>query len=108
MPADTIAGRALIAVIGIMTFLAALTIGAVIVVRDAAGEWQAAVSQELTIQVLPVEGRDVEADVKKSGRAPRAAPGVRAVRIYSKEQSAELIAPGWPTDFRWRSCRSHG
>ena len=49
MPADTIAGRALIAVIGIMTFLAALTIGAVIVVRDAAGEWQAAVAEELTI-----------------------------------------------------------
>lgn len=93
VPADTIAGRALIAVIGIMTFLAALTIGAVIVVRDAAGEWQAAVSQELTIQVLPVEGRDVEADVKKAAESAAAAPGVRAVRIYSKEQSAELIAP---------------
>src|SRR5262245_15171552 len=60
VPADSIAGRALLAVIAIMTFLAALTIGAVVLVRSAAGEWQSDVSREVTIQVRPAEGRDTE------------------------------------------------
>jgi cell division transport system permease protein len=40
VPADSIAGRALLAVIAIMTFLAALTLGGVVLVRSAAGDWQ--------------------------------------------------------------------
>src|SRR4051794_19730352 len=93
VPADSIAGRALIAVIAIMTFLAALTIGAAILVRDAAGEWQSAVAQEMTVQVLPVEGRDLEAEVKKAAEVAAAVPGVAAVKTYSAEQSTQLIAP---------------
>jgi cell division transport system permease protein len=93
VPADSIAGRALIAVIAIMTFLAAMTIGAVMVVREAAGEWQSAVAQEMTIQVLPMEGQDVDAEVKKAAEIAAAVPGITAVRVYSKQQSAELIAP---------------
>src|SRR6476469_9416040 len=62
VPADSIAGRALMAVIAIMTFLAALTLGATVLVRSAAGEWQSAVAREVTIQVRPSEQRDVEAD----------------------------------------------
>ena len=37
VPADSISGRALLAVIAIMTFLAALTLGATVLVRSAAG-----------------------------------------------------------------------
>src|SRR3954462_12894478 len=64
VPADSISGRALLAVIAIMTFLAALTLGAVVLVRSAAGEWQSAVAREVTIQVRPSEQRDIEADVR--------------------------------------------
>src|ERR1044071_5293263 len=63
VPADSISGRALLAVIAIMTFLASLTLGAVVLVRSAAGEWQSAVAREVTIQLRPAEGRDGEADV---------------------------------------------
>src|SRR6476661_5167381 len=66
VPEDSISGRALLAVIAIMTFLAALTLGAVVLVRMAAGEWQSAVAREVTIQVRPVEGRDTNAQVKKA------------------------------------------
>src|SRR5580704_11430657 len=46
VPADSISGRALVAVIAIMTFLAALTLGAVTLVGAAAGEWQSAIARE--------------------------------------------------------------
>src|ERR1041384_2359520 len=63
VPEDSISGRALLAVIAIMTFLAALTLGAVVLVRTAAGDWQSAVAREITIQVRPSER--IEAEVQK-------------------------------------------
>src|SRR5262245_56228110 len=66
VPADSIAGRALVAVLAIMTFLAALTLGGVVLVRAAALDWQSSVGREVTIQIRPADGRDVEAQVRKA------------------------------------------
>ena len=66
VPQGTIAGRALVAVVAIMTFLASLTTGAVMLVRAAALDWQSEVAREVTIQVRAVAGRDIEADVAKA------------------------------------------
>jgi cell division transport system permease protein len=93
VPADSISGRALLAVIAIMTFLAALTLGAVVLVRSAAGEWQSAVAREITIQIRPKEGRDIEADVQKAVGLASSTSGVSGVRAYTKEESARLLEP---------------
>jgi cell division transport system permease protein len=93
VPADSISGRALMAVIAIMTFLAALTLGATVLVRSAAGEWQSAVAREVTIQIRPSEQRDVEADVRNASALASGTAGVAGVRAYSKEESASLLAP---------------
>ncbi|HEX2653431.1 MAG TPA: ABC transporter permease [Xanthobacteraceae bacterium] len=93
VPADSIAGRALVVVIAIMTFLGSLTLGAVVLVRASALEWQSAVAQEVTIQVRPVEGRDIEAEVKKATDLAVATPGVSGVRPYSPVESARLLEP---------------
>src|SRR5205809_1197400 len=90
VPEDSISGRALLAVIAIMTFLAALTLGAVVLVRTAAGEWQSAVAREITIQVRPSAERNVEADVQKAAALASATSGVAGVRPYSKEESGRL------------------
>src|SRR5258708_27886891 len=66
VPQATISGRALVAVVAIMTFLASLTAGAVMLVRAAANEWQADVAREVTIQVRPATGPDVEADAARA------------------------------------------
>ena len=93
VPADSISGRALLAVIAIMTFLAALTLGAVVLVRAAAGDWQAAVAREVTIQLRPSDRRDIEADVRRAVAIASAAPGVASARAYSREESAGLLEP---------------
>src|SRR5258708_10561136 len=93
VPADSIAGRALLAVIAIMTFLAALTLGGVVLVRAAAGEWQSAVAREVTIQLRPSEQRDIEADVQNAVTIASGAPGIASVRPYTKEESARLLEP---------------
>jgi cell division transport system permease protein len=93
VPQATIAGRALTAVVAIMTFLASLTLGAVIIVRAATQEWQANVTREVTIQVRPTAGRDIESDVARAAAIARAVPGVAEARPYSKEEASRLLEP---------------
>ena len=93
VPRNSISGRALVAVVAIMTFLASLTTGAVILVSGAASEWQADVAREVTIQIVPAPGRDVDALVERAAQATRNFPGIADVRAYSKEESSKLLEP---------------
>src|ERR1700683_4639620 len=93
VPRSSIAGRSLTAVVAIMTFLAALTAGAVMRVVSAASDWRSDVGREVTIQVRPVGGRDMEADIRKAADITRAVSGVADVRVYTKEESARLVEP---------------
>ena len=93
VPRNSISGRALIAVVAIMTFLASLTTGAVILVGSAASEWQSDVAREVTIQIIPAPGRDLDAAADKAAAAARAFPGIGDVRAYSKEESSKLLEP---------------
>jgi cell division transport system permease protein len=93
VPRNSISGRALIAVVAIMTFLASLTTGAAILVSRAAGEWQSEIAREVTIQVIPAPGRDVDGLVEKAVSVSRAFPGIAEVRPYSKDESAKLLEP---------------
>src|SRR5213076_1654899 len=93
VPANSISGRALIAVVAIMSFLASLTTGGVMLVRVAAGEWQSDVAREVTIQIRPASGRDLDAMVANATELARKQPGVNHVRAFSKEESARLLEP---------------
>ena len=93
VPSSSIAGRSLAAVVAIMTFLAALTTGAAMLVVSTASDWQADVGREVTVQVRPAAGRDIEADVGKAVATARGAPGIADVRAYSKEESEKLVEP---------------
>lgn len=93
VPDNTVGGRALIAVIAIMTFLAALTTGAVMLVHSAAGDWQSEVAREVTIQVRVTPGRDIETDVLRAAELARRVAGVADVRAYSRDESARLLEP---------------
>jgi cell division transport system permease protein len=93
VPRDSIAGRSLTAVVAIMTFLAALTTGVAMLVVSAASDWQSDVGREVTIQVRPAPGRDVDADVRAAVEIARATPGIADVRAFTKDESARLVEP---------------
>lgn len=93
VPADSIAGRALVTVIAIMTFLASLAAGAAFLVSDASHGWSDTIAREMTIQVRPAPGRDLEGDVAKAAALARAAAGIAEVNVFSKEQSERLLEP---------------
>jgi cell division transport system permease protein len=93
VPRDSISANALTAVVAIMTFLAAVTSGGVAMVITSANEWQSEVSREMTVQVRPTVGRDIEADLAKAQQLAKAAPGVIEARAYSREESNRLLEP---------------
>jgi cell division transport system permease protein len=93
VPRGSIAGRSLTAVIAILTFLAALTAGAVTMLASTASDWQADVGREVTIQVRPVSGRDIEADLRAASSLAQSTTGIAEVRAYTKDESEKLIEP---------------
>src|SRR6478609_8348625 len=93
VPRNSISGRALVAVVAIMTFLVSLTTGAAVLVSKAAGEWQSDIAREVTIQIVPAPGRDLDALVDKAASIARAFAGIVEVQAYSKEDSLKLLEP---------------
>lgn len=98
VPSDVIAKRALVTVIAIMTFLAALTSGGVSVVANASRNWRSAVSSEMTIQVRPTPGKDLDALAKDATEIARTTRGIKAVDAYSPAESAALLQPWLGSD----------
>jgi cell division transport system permease protein len=92
-PTDSVAGRSVVIVIAIMTFLAALAAGAALLVADASVDWRKDVSREASAQVRSLPGHDIDADVRAVAKIIEATPGVREARIYTKAESEALLAP---------------
>src|SRR5688572_10753434 len=76
VPKNSIAGRALVAVVAIMAFLASLTTGAVMLVRASATEWQSDVARDVTIQVRPTADRNVGGELRRAAEIARGIPGI--------------------------------
>ena len=109
VPRASISGRALVAVVAIMTFLASITTGAVLLVSSSAAEWQSDVSSEITIQVRPQAG-----ELFRRQGSQNTAPllgNVRCrARVVAEHVLLEKSAPGAPRcrrqGFTPRLCRT--
>jgi cell division transport system permease protein len=93
IPRDSVAGRALVVVIAIMTFLACLTAGAALLVADASRGWRSDVLRDATIQVKPRSGDDIESLVAKAVSIASQAKGVESTHAYSNAESERLLEP---------------
>lgn len=93
LPRETVIGSTLVAVVAIMSFLAALTVGAVRIAQISVQEWRGELANEMTIQVKPAEGHDLDVDVKNIIETVQRISGIAEVRVYTKEESEKLLAP---------------
>ena len=82
VPRNSISGRALVAVVAIMTFLASLTTGAVMLVEQRGGRVAIGRLARSHHSGVPAPGRDVDATVDKAAAAARAFPGIAEVRRF--------------------------
>jgi cell division transport system permease protein len=93
LPESSIEGRALVIIIAIMTFLAAMTAGTVELISSASESWRGDISREVTIQVRPRAGFGLETEVAKAAALARKTAGVGEVRVYTKAESQKLLEP---------------
>ncbi len=93
VPISSIAGRALVTVIAIMTFLCSLTAGSAILIAGASQDWRQSVSREMTVQVRPMAGRNVDAEVARAAEIARSVSGVADVTVFDKTEAERLLEP---------------
>ena len=93
VPVDSAGGRALAAVIAILTFLAALCASGAELVAASSAQWRSAVAREVTIQIRPQLQRDIEADVARAVDLARRTQGVEGAEAFTKAESERLLEP---------------
>ncbi|KEQ07180.1 cell division protein FtsX [Pseudorhizobium pelagicum] len=93
LPPTNIQGTALIVVIAIMAFLACLTFGAVTMVRATAAGWQSQISREITIQIKPTEGLDMDAALQTAKTLALSFVGTTQGTIMDDAATARLLEP---------------
>ncbi len=93
IPRHSIAGRALVLVIAIMTFLASLTVGATNVINKTANGWQNDISREVTIQIKPSDKIEMEKAIRDASRIALSYDGVTKVVSLNDAQISRLLEP---------------
>lgn len=93
VPERSVAGRTLLLMIAIMTFLSAVTLGGVVLVQKSAIAWSADVGREVTIQIHPVEGEVMDSNLRTAVALAEATPGVDTARALTLEESQKLLEP---------------
>ncbi|WP_026480853.1 ABC transporter permease [Ahrensia sp. 13_GOM-1096m] len=93
VPPSNIAGQALSLVIAIMSFLACLTVGAVLMIDKSASSWQSQISREATVQIRPARDFDIETALVEAQAIAASFDGVTDARIIGLSQTATLLEP---------------
>ena len=98
VPGENIASHALTLVIAIMGFLASLTLGAMTLVQDTAERWQSDISREVTIQITPEDGLDMDKALTIARDIAASHPAVVSAEILSEADTVRLLEPWLGSD----------
>ena len=93
VPERSVAGRTLVLLIAIMTFLSGVTLGGVVLVQKSAIAWSSDVGREVTIQIRPVEGEVMDSNLRTAVALAEATPGIASARALSLDESQKLLEP---------------
>lgn len=93
IPSNAASLRSLTVTMAVMSYLACLAIGALILVERAVTNWTSGLSQEMTIQIAHVRGQEVAAAVEEARTIAQDFPGVREAIVLPEEAGAKLLEP---------------
>ena len=93
VPQASVSGKALTAVIAIMSFLACLTAGAVYMVNQSANAWFRDIASEVTVQITPVASRPMTDRLNDVSIFLSRQKGIVKIRPLSVADSNELLEP---------------
>ena len=85
-------------VIGIMAFLAVLSLGSVLIAERMSASWESGLIGRLTVQILPVNGVSPEPEVAAALTLLRATPGVVSATPLTDAENLALVQPWLGSD----------
>jgi cell division transport system permease protein len=93
IPSNVASLRSLTVTMAVMSYLACLAIGALILVERAVTSWTSGLTQEMTVQVSHVGGADIETEVAKAQAIISDFPGILASEVLAEEAGTKLLEP---------------
>lgn len=93
IPSNVASLRSLTVTMAVMSYLACLAIGALILVDRAVTSWTSGLSQEMTVQVAHVRGTDITAELAKAREIVADFPGILETEVLPEEAGAKLLEP---------------
>ena len=93
MPSAGVSGNTLTIVMTIMCYLACLALGALILINNAIDTWSADISRQVTVQIRPVSGSEIETEINQAVAIIEQTDGVVAVSVLSESDASALLEP---------------
>ncbi|MEM7425210.1 MAG: ABC transporter permease [Pseudomonadota bacterium] len=93
LPDTGLSGRALTASMSIMCYLACLALGTLIIVSKSVNLWSSNIASEVTVQVRPADGIDIQTAIDAAVSLLKETPGVTATTVLDQSDAAELLEP---------------
>jgi len=93
MPGDSASGATLHTIVAVMSFLACLTLGAVLTLSRLATEWTEGLSGTVTVQLLPSPQISPEDQMKEALRLVQQWPGIFAANPLGRADAEKLLEP---------------
>ena len=93
MPGDSASGTTLHTIVAVMSFLACLTLGAVLTLSRLATEWTEGLSGSVTVQLLPSPQISPEDQMKEALRLVQQWPGVFQAKPLGRAEAEKMLEP---------------
>jgi len=93
MPGDSASGATLHTIVAVMSFLACLTLGAVLTLSRLAADWTEGLSGSVTVQLLPSPQISPEDQMKEALRLVQQWPGIFAAKPLGRAEAEKLLEP---------------
>lgn len=93
MPEKAVTGRTLTLAMALMCFLACIALAGVLVITRAVTLWSTDIAQEVTVQIRPADGTEMEQQIADAVAIVEATEGVSGVRVLERDHAVALLEP---------------
>lgn len=93
IPSNVASLRSLTVTMAVMSYLACLAVGALILVERAVANWTSGLSQEMTVQVVHRRGASMDAELARAQAIVSGFPGVLEAEVLPEEAGGRLLEP---------------
>jgi cell division transport system permease protein len=93
IPANAASLRSLTVTLAVMSYLACLAIGALILVDRAVTSWTSGLAREMTVQLRVVRGADINQEIQKAQEILSSFPGIAQAAVLDEQEGAKLLEP---------------